>query len=200
LVDGQLAEIDSGLRDNLSAILLIYSPEAIGPQLRVVDAQLVPFVEDEVQDPLGLNLTTAVDLPDLDGGLLVPLILHLKFRNNDQFLERIVEVLLVVVERRVLHSFYFLLLFSQKFLSCFFLIFIKLRTKRAMFIFCWTFRSNRALVGKFAKDFFYLKVRPLKNIIKRQSLSFHQYFNLVLIPKGASSKQMVLLIAKWIVF
>jgi hypothetical protein len=58
----------------------------------------VPLVEDEVQDALGLDLAAAVGLPDLNRCLLLFSIFGLEFRNDDEFLQGVVEVLLKVVE------------------------------------------------------------------------------------------------------
>jgi hypothetical protein len=73
----------------------------------------ISLVEDEMQDAFGLDLASAVSFPDLDGGQLLLPVLGLKFWNDDQFLQCVVEVLLVVVERRVFGLFYFLLLFTD---------------------------------------------------------------------------------------
>ncbi len=59
---------------------------------------LIPLVEDEMQDAFGLDLATAVGLPDLHCSLFLLSIFGLEFRHNDEFLEGVVEVLLKVVE------------------------------------------------------------------------------------------------------
>jgi hypothetical protein len=92
---------------------LVYGIESIGPQFRVVNHVFVSLVEDEMQDAFSLDLASAVSLPDLDGCQLLLAILGLKFWDDDQFLQCVVEVLLVVVERRVFAFFYFLLLFTD---------------------------------------------------------------------------------------
>ena len=99
LIDGQFAEGGSGLRDDLLSELMVDVIEAIGAKFGVIDGVLVSLVEDEVQDALGLYLALAVRFPDLDGSEFLLSILGLKFGNDDQFLQGVVEMLLIVVER-----------------------------------------------------------------------------------------------------
>lgn len=80
---------------------------------------LVFFVEDEMQDALGLHLAAAVGLPDLDRSLLLWAFFGVEFRDDDEFLEGVVEMLLEVVEGRIFALFYFLLLLARVFLPIF---------------------------------------------------------------------------------
>lgn len=66
---------------------------------------LIPFIENEVQDAFGLDLAPAVGLPDLESCLLMMSIMCFQFRDNNEFFEGIVEMLLVVVKGRVLILF-----------------------------------------------------------------------------------------------
>jgi hypothetical protein len=111
LIDGQFAEVGPCLRDDLFSELLVDSIEAVGAKLGIVDGVLVSLVEDEMQDAFRLFFAFAVCLPDLDGGELLLPLLGLKFGNDDQLLQGVVEMLLVVVEPGVFALFYFLLLF-----------------------------------------------------------------------------------------
>lgn len=74
----------------------------------------VPFVEDEVEDAFGLDLALAVGLPDLHCCALVGAFLGVGLGHDDELLEGVVEVLLVVVEGRVLALLYFLVLFTDR--------------------------------------------------------------------------------------
>lgn len=83
-------------------------PQSIGPELSLVETVLVPFIEDGVEYLLGLDFCRKVLLPNLAGSLLVELLFLLKTGHNHYFLERVVQVLLVIVKRRQLQLFDFL--------------------------------------------------------------------------------------------
>jgi hypothetical protein len=79
----------------------------------------VSFVEYEMQDAFGLELAARVGFPDLECGLLLWAIFGVEIRDDDEFLEGVVEMLLKVVEGRIFGLFYFLLLLAGGFLSRF---------------------------------------------------------------------------------
>jgi hypothetical protein len=62
---------------------------------------LVVLVEDVVQDAFSFDVQGQVLLPDLTGGSLVGVIGGVELWDDDEFLEGVVEMLLVVVEGRI---------------------------------------------------------------------------------------------------
>jgi hypothetical protein len=64
---------------------VVDGPESIGFQFRVIDPVLVLFIEDEMEDSLGLNVPSGVGCPDFDGCQLVELIVGLELRYDDKF-------------------------------------------------------------------------------------------------------------------
>lgn len=79
----------------------------------------VSFVEDEMQDALGLDLAAAVGFPDLNCCLLLWALFGVEFRDDDESLEGVVEMFLKVVEGGISALFYLLLLLTESFLYVF---------------------------------------------------------------------------------
>ena len=114
LVGSQPAQVVLGLGNDRKSVLLIDLEESKGPKFALIDEMLVLFVEDEVQNLFGLDLTLNISFPDVPGGDLVFFVAAGDVRHDDQLLESVVQVFLVVMERRVLHFFALLLLQSRR--------------------------------------------------------------------------------------
>jgi hypothetical protein len=102
LVDSESAEIVLGLRNDRVVVILIDLPQPIGLEFGLIDRVLVLFVEDEVQNLLGLDFSLHISPPDISGCDFEFFIIGADLRDDHQLLKGIVEMLLVVVERGVL--------------------------------------------------------------------------------------------------
>jgi hypothetical protein len=112
LIDSKGAEVTSGSGENLYSITVVNLQKTIFLELAILYGVLVSLIEDEVENLFGLDISGSVGLPEISCCELVFIILTGNFRDDHQLLESIIEVLLVIVEGRILNLFLLLALLT----------------------------------------------------------------------------------------
>ena len=107
MVDGQFAEKGLGARYSCAVVTLIGLQKTIHFELDFADLVLIALIEDRVQKFLGFSLGAEVSGPNIPCSHFEGFFILLGRWNYHQFFEGVVEVFLVVVERRVLRFPYF---------------------------------------------------------------------------------------------
>lgn len=115
LVSRQLAEVVLGLNDHFHVIELIGFQQSVSLELSLSDLMLVLLVENEVQNLLCFDVPSDISSPYISGCQFELLFLSPQIGHDHQFLQSVVEVFLIVVERRVLDLLSLLFLLRMSF-------------------------------------------------------------------------------------
>lgn len=157
---------------------------------------LVPLIEHKMKDPFGLYLALQVGVPDIYGCWLVVPIVYFKLRHDNQLLQCIIEVFLVIMERRVTGLLDLPTLFARILLLSLMLSLPVLSLQSRIWARWGLLFEERWFIGEMIENFFHFINGILNSGAHGDSLFIHQKVDLVLIMIVLVSKQAKLLVSE----
>lgn len=142
---------------------------------------LVPLIEHEMKDPFGLYLALQVGVPNINGCWLVLPVVGFELRHDDQLLQCIIEMFLVIVERRVASLLDLLTLFTRVLLLSLLLPLPVLCLQSRIWARYNLLPKERWVIGEMIENFFHFINGILNSRARGDSLFIHQKVDLVLI-------------------